>query len=104
LDGYCLGAGAYDEGRMSVSKLPSGRWRAQVHDPRVGRNVSVSKILPREPSSYATKTEAKQARARARAELQVRVEQGVTLREFWGQWRTDPLFARPKKDTMALYE
>lgn len=30
---------------MSITRLPSGKWRAQVHNPSTGRNVSVSKVL-----------------------------------------------------------
>jgi integrase len=30
---------------MSLTKLPSGRWRAQVCDPASGQNVSVSRLL-----------------------------------------------------------
>lgn len=81
---------------MSVQKLPSGRWRAQVY--HEGRNVSVSEILEGE-KTFATKTEAKQARARARQALAERTAVGVTLREFWERWTTDPLFARPKEST-----
>ena len=88
---------------MSVSRLPSGRWRAQVYDPSVGRNVSVRSVLPKEPASYRTKTEAKDARARARAALRRRDEHGVTVGEWWQRWTTDPLFARPKRSTMMLY-
>lgn len=83
---------------MSVSKLPSGRWRAQVYDPRVGRNVSVSTILPG-ASSSATKTEAKQARARAREVLAALEASDMTVRQFWERWTRDPLFARPKEST-----
>ena len=50
---------------MSVMKLPSGRWRAQVHDPALGHNVSVSSVLGG-PGTFATKTEAKRAREKAR--------------------------------------
>ena len=53
---------------MSVSKLPSGRWRAQVYDPASGKNVSVSHVLGG-PGTFATKTEAKQARTKARERL-----------------------------------
>ena len=81
---------------MSVTKLPSGRWRAQVY--HEGRNVSVSEVLDGE-KTFATKTEAKQARARARAVLAERTAAGVTLLEFWERWTTDPLWARPKEST-----
>ena len=30
---------------MSISRLPSGRWRAQVYDPASKRNISVSRVL-----------------------------------------------------------
>jgi integrase len=82
-------------------KLPSGRWRAQVYDPSLGRNVSVSRILGGS-GAFATKTEAKQAREQARARLgDVRADI-VTLRGFWERWTTDPLFARPKESTNIL--
>lgn len=51
---------------MSLSKLPSGRWRAQVYDSSLGRNVSVSRVLGG-PGTFATKSEAKRAREQARA-------------------------------------
>ena len=83
---------------MSVVKLPSGRWRAQVYDPKTGKNLSVSGILGG-PGTFATKTEAKRARERARERLgDVRVRE-VTVRDFWERWTTDPLFARPKEST-----
>lgn len=83
---------------MSVMKLPSGRWRAQVHDPVLGHNVSVSRVLGG-PGTFATKTEAKRAREKARERLgSVRVA-AVTVRDFWERWMTDPLFARPKEST-----
>jgi integrase len=81
---------------MSVTRLPSGRWRAQVyHD---GKNISVSKVLGG-PGTFATKTEAKQARARARERLAEAATIGVTVKAFWERWTTDPLFMRPKEST-----
>ena len=86
---------------MSVSKLPSGRWRAQVYDPASGKNLSVSQVLGG-PGTFATKTEAKRARTRARERLgRGRVRQ-LTLRAFWECWTSDPLFARPKESTNIL--
>ncbi len=83
---------------MSLSKLPSGRWRAQVYDPALGRNVSVSRVLGG-AGTFATKSEAKRAREQARARLgDVRTDV-LTLRGFWERWTTDPLFARPKEST-----
>jgi integrase len=89
------GVGADPEGGVSVSKLPSGRWRAQVHDPSTGHNVSVSKILG-PPGTFKTKAEAKAARAKARVQLSRRRATEVTVRAFWERWTTDPIFARPK--------
>lgn len=80
---------------MSITKLPSGRWRAQVYDPATGKNVSVSKVLG-PPGTFATRTEAKQARARARDKLREGSSREVTVGGFWERWMTDPLFARPK--------
>jgi integrase len=94
---HWLGGGP-GEGGVSLSKLPSGRWRAQVYDPSLGRNVSVSLVLGG-PGAFATKTEAKRAREQARERLgDVRTD-GLTLGGFWEQWTTDPLFARPKEST-----
>lgn len=83
---------------MSITKLPSGRWRAQLYDSRVGRNVSVSQVLGGRVS-FATRTEAKQARARAREQLAEIIELGVTVKLFWERWTTDPIFLRPKEAT-----
>lgn len=79
-------------------KLPSGRWRAQVHDPALGHNVSVSRVLGG-LGTFATKTEAKRAREQARERLRAPRSNGTTLAAFWERWTTDPLFARPKEAT-----
>jgi integrase len=83
---------------MSVMKLPSGRWRAQVYDPARGRNVSVSAILGGQ-GTFPTKTEAKRARERARERLGDVRARDLSLYGFWERWTTDPLFARPKEST-----
>jgi integrase len=83
---------------MSVTRLPSGRWRAQVYDPASGKNVSVSGVLGG-PGTYATKMEAKQARLKARERLGYARARDVTVRGFWERWTTDPLFARPKESS-----
>jgi hypothetical protein len=95
--GYLMGIGAGECG-MSVGKLPSGRWRAQVYDPATGKNLSVSGVLGG-PGTFATKTEAKQARERARERLGAVCARHVTVRAFWERWTTDPLFARPKESS-----
>jgi integrase len=83
---------------VSIMKLPSGRWRAQVHDPAIGGNVSVSRVLGG-PGTFATKAEAKRARERARERLGDVRARDLTVREFWERWTTDPLFARPKESS-----
>jgi integrase len=83
---------------VSVSKLPSGRWRAQVHVPGQG-NVSVSKVLGG-PGTFRTKTQAKAARERARSRLGA-ARHDVTVAQFRERWLADPLFARPRESTQA---
>lgn len=84
---------------MSVTKLPSGSWRAQVFDPSTGKNVSVSTLLGGR-GTFRTKSEAKAARERARERLKAqRGDKGVTVAVFAERWTTDPLFARPKEST-----
>ncbi len=82
---------------MSIQRLPSGGYRAQVHDPRAGGNVSVGRILGGS-STFRTKAEAKQAREKARERLTNRTTK-VTVAEFRRRWISDPLFARPKAST-----
>lgn len=83
---------------MSLSRLPSGRWRAQVYDPARGRNVSVSRVLGG-AGTFLTKAEAKRAREQARERLGESEPTSVTLAAFWERWTTDRLFARPKEST-----
>jgi integrase len=82
---------------MSIQKLPSGRYRAQVYDSSTGKLLSVSKVLGG-PGTFRTRTEAKAAREEARTRLR-RGMSGVTVAEFQRRWTTDPLFARPKEST-----
>jgi integrase len=84
---------------MSVTRLPSGRWRAQVYDPASGKNVSVSVLLGGQ-GTFRTKAEAKAARERARTRLATeRDRSDVTVAGFAERWTTDPLFSRPKEST-----
>jgi integrase len=79
---------------MSVTRLPSGRWRAQVYDPVTRANVSVSKLLGG-PGTFKTKKEAKLAREQARVQLGA-ARHDVTVSQFRERWISDPLFARPR--------
>lgn len=85
---------------MSIQKLPSGRYRAQVYDPATGTNLSVSKILGGE-GTFRTKAEAKRAREKARERLDTNAGKShtMTVADFRERWTTDPLFARPKEST-----
>jgi integrase len=84
---------------MSLQRLPSGRWRAQVYDPETGKNLTAAKILGlRKGTTWATKRDAKMAREKARERLGQR-RSNVTLADFHERWTTDPLFARPKEST-----
>jgi integrase len=83
---------------MSISRLPSGRWRAQVYDPTTKRNISVSRVLGGS-GSFRTKAEAKRAREQARAVVESSDPRDITVFEFWERWSTDPLFARPKESS-----
>lgn len=86
---------------MSVVKLPSGRWRAQVWDPEPAKNVSVSQILGPAFKSFRTKTEAKEARTEARRALRQRrgKRSDVTVAQWRARWLSDPLFARRWKES-----
>jgi integrase len=83
---------------VSLSKLPSGRWRAQVHSPELGRNVSVSKILGKGYESFPDKASAKAARELARAQLG-NLDRSDTVGGWYQTWTTDPLYRRPKLST-----
>jgi hypothetical protein len=89
--------GEREGGALSIQKLPSGRWRAQVYDASTRKLLSVSRVLG-DPGTFRTKTEAKQAREEARRRLR-RGLSGVRVGEFHRRWTSDPLFARPKDST-----
>lgn len=75
---------------MSVYKLPSGRWRAQIWDPSLGRNRNVG--------TYGTKKEARAAREAERLRVKAPAS-ALTVKDWWTTWTTDPLYARPKDST-----
>lgn len=86
---------------MSISKLPSGRYGAQIYDPAVGGNVRVSKVLGRGYESFATKREAKAARELARERVAGQTAT-ITVAGFRERWTTDPLFATAKDSTRIV--
>lgn len=83
---------------MTLSKLPSGRWRARVWSG--GRDVPVAPVLglPK-GTTWATRREAKAAREEARKKLGAVRGGDLTVLAFWEKWTTDPLFSRPKLST-----
>jgi integrase len=87
---------------MSLSKLPSGAWRAQVWDVNTGKSVSVATVLGTPGKTWDTKREAKAAREEARRKLGPKVRQQVTVRDFAARWTSDPMFQRPKESTNIL--
>lgn len=83
---------------MSITKVKTGRYRAQVYNPATGRNISVSKVIGGS-SFFESKADAKNAREKARALLAKGVLTGPTLAAFAYRWKTDPLWQRPKGST-----
>lgn len=81
---------------MTVTKLPSGRYRAQVwHD---GKWVSVPKVIGG-PKSYRTKREAGDAKREAERRLKAEGLSEVTVAQWRDRWLTDPLFRAPSEST-----
>jgi integrase len=89
---------------MSLSKLPSNRWRAQVWDVRQGKSVSVATVLGTPGHTWPTKREAKAAREEARKRLGTMVAQQETVAGFAKRWLTDPIFQTPKESTRKQRE
>jgi hypothetical protein len=83
---------------MSLTKLPSGRWRARVW--HQGKDIAVGPVLglPK-GTTWRTKGEAKAAREKARAILKGNKAGDTTVGQRWERWTSDPLFARPKEST-----
>ena len=80
-----------------ANKLPSGRWRGRVVDLR-GRQVAPHTIIDG-PRTYPTRRQAERAEDQARDMLLGAAERGATVREFWHDWTTSPLWARPSEST-----
>jgi integrase len=78
--------------------LPSGRWQTRVRHPRTRRQLSARAVIGG-PDTYETRAAAAQAENEARAVLRRNARGGVTVREFWADWTTDPLWQRPARST-----
>src|SRR5687767_10266047 len=80
------------------TQLPSGRWRPRVRHPRTGKHLNPQAVIGG-PSTYECEQDARRAEDEARDELRRNVRLGVTVREFWTEWTTDPLWLRPAEST-----
>jgi integrase len=85
-----------------ANQLPSGRWRGRVRHPKHGRQVSPSTIIGG-PTTYASRREAERAEDRARDQLLGAAARGTTVREWWTEWTTSPLWKRPSESTNLHY-
>src|SRR3954470_19877493 len=81
-----------------ASRLPSGRWRGRVRDPRTGKQVAPHTIIGG-PSTYPSQRVAERAEDGARDVVVDLALRGKTVDEFWREWTTDPLWARPAPST-----
>ena len=81
-----------------ANQLPSGRWRGRVRDPRTGKQVAPAYVIGG-PSTYTTQRAAERAEDDARDALLDLAVRGKTVGEFWQEWTTDPLWARPAEST-----
>jgi integrase len=79
-------------------QLPSGRWRPRVRHPRTGKQINPATVIGG-PETFATREKATAAEEEARRLLRADARLGVTVREFWTLWTTDPLWLRSAKST-----
>jgi integrase len=78
--------------------LPSGRWRPRIRHPRTGKHLNPRTVIGG-PTTYESEAEAASAEDEARTLLRESARAGVTVREFWSEWTTDPLWLRPSEST-----
>ena len=81
-----------------ANQLPSRRWRGRVLDQRTGKQTAPHRIIGG-PKTYATRRQAERAEDQARDVLLGIAERGVTVREFWTEWTSSPLWERPSEST-----
>jgi integrase len=85
-----------------ANQLASGRWRGRVRHPRTGKQVAAHTIIGG-LKTYTTRRAAERAEDEARDALRGAAERGVTVREWWIEWTTSPLWARPAESTNVTY-
>lgn len=81
-----------------ANPLPSGRWRGRVLDQRSGKQVAPHSIIGG-PKTYKTQRQAERAEDQARDALLGIAERGATVDEWWREWTSSPLWARPSEST-----
>jgi integrase len=80
------------------SQLPSGKWRGRVRHPRTRKHLNPANILGG-PPTYDSPEAARAAEDEVRQLLAARAREGITVREWWEEWTTDPLWKRPAEST-----
>jgi integrase len=80
------------------SQLPSGRWRGRLRHPRTRKHLNPANILGG-PPTYESREAAKAAEDKVRQLLETQAREGITVREWWEEWTTDPLWDRPAEST-----
>jgi integrase len=83
-----------------ANQLPSGQWRGRVRHPRDGKQVAPHTVIGG-PTTYPTKRAAERAEDDARDALLGFAERGMTVRGWWAEWTTSPLWQRPAESTNA---
>lgn len=80
------------------TQLPSGNWRPRIRHPRSGKQLNPRAVIGG-PSSYTDEGSARAAECEALKVLRTNTRAGVTVREWWEEWTTDPLWLRPAEST-----
>ena len=80
------------------SQLPSGNWRPRIRHPRTRLHLNPQSVIGG-PSTFATEEAAASAERKALELLRSSARAGVTVREWWEEWTTDPLWLRPAEST-----
>ncbi len=80
------------------SQLPSGQWRPRIRHPRTGAQLNPQAVIGG-PSTYPDRPGAERAETEALKVLRTSTRAGVTVHEWWTEWTTDPLWARPAEST-----
>lgn len=80
------------------TQLPSGNWRPRIRHPRTGKQINPATVIGG-PTSYPDRQEAERVETEAVKLLRLNTRAGTTVREFWQEWTTDPLWLRPSEST-----